>query len=492
MAGSGALATRCWRILSWTRSAWADGAGGGAGEPLPRERCRGGLACAVRTVRRPRGAGGRPERDGGPAMKGQPLSPVKHATVNEALAPRRARSTGSPSWTPRSRRRRVPFARGVRGRARKRRPRALSTLGVRPGDRVALLLPTSPGFMDAFFGTLLAGAVPVPLYPPVRLGRLDEYHRSTARMLDRGERPGGADGWTRAPAAGQAAERARPPLGCRIGRRRPPGDGARGGHLPVSARVARAHPVLLGLHGGSEAGGADARHLMAQCAALQSLLPDGGPKPRWACPGCRCTTTWGSSAVCCRPVYYPGNAGAHPARGLPRPAGAVAARLSRHRAIISPAPNFAYGLCLKRVKDAELDGRGSLRLAARAQRRGAGVAGDAAPLHRALRALRASSRGRCGPCTACREASLAVTFPPAAGPACAAAWTRAVLARGAARGGGLARAGVRGAPVPGVEVADARRAGPRGCRSGSVGRIFARGPSVMQGYFGNPEATAQR
>src|SRR5262249_4069642 len=33
------------------------------------------------------------------------------------------------------------------------------------------------------FGVLCAGAVPVPLYPPVRLGRLDEYHQRTAAML---------------------------------------------------------------------------------------------------------------------------------------------------------------------------------------------------------------------------------------------------------------------------------------------------------------------
>ena len=35
-----------------------------------------------------------------------------------------------------------------------------------------------------FFGTLLAGAVPSPLYPPVRLARMDEYHARTARMLE--------------------------------------------------------------------------------------------------------------------------------------------------------------------------------------------------------------------------------------------------------------------------------------------------------------------
>ncbi|HEY0782079.1 MAG TPA: AMP-binding protein, partial [Thermoanaerobaculia bacterium] len=48
----------------------------------------------------------------------------------------------------------------------------LQALGVRQGDRVALIYPTGPDFFAAFFGALLAGAVPVPLYPPVRLGRL--------------------------------------------------------------------------------------------------------------------------------------------------------------------------------------------------------------------------------------------------------------------------------------------------------------------------------
>src|ERR1700712_3709229 len=59
----------------------------------------------------------------------------------------------------------------------------LARRGVRRGERVALVLPTSPDFVTCFFGVLIAGGVPVPLYPPVRLGRLDEYHRRTAAML---------------------------------------------------------------------------------------------------------------------------------------------------------------------------------------------------------------------------------------------------------------------------------------------------------------------
>src|SRR6201996_8877754 len=59
----------------------------------------------------------------------------------------------------------------------------LRSRGVRKGDRVALVLPTCPEFVECFFGVLCAGAIPVPLYPPVRLGRLDEYHRRTTATL---------------------------------------------------------------------------------------------------------------------------------------------------------------------------------------------------------------------------------------------------------------------------------------------------------------------
>jgi len=59
----------------------------------------------------------------------------------------------------------------------------LRTRGIRPGDTVAIVLPTAPAFFEAFFGALLAGAVPVPLYPPARLGRIVEYHARTAAMI---------------------------------------------------------------------------------------------------------------------------------------------------------------------------------------------------------------------------------------------------------------------------------------------------------------------
>ena len=52
-----------------------------------------------------------------------------------------------------------------------------------PGDRVALMLPTSIDFFTAFFGILYAGAVPVPIYPPLRLAQLEDHLRRQAGIL---------------------------------------------------------------------------------------------------------------------------------------------------------------------------------------------------------------------------------------------------------------------------------------------------------------------
>lgn len=90
----------------------------------------------------------------------------------------------------------------------------LRARGVRPGDTVAIVLPTGPLFFDAFFGVLLAGGVPVPLYPPIRLGRLDEYHgRTAAAIAAVRARLVLTDGRTWR-ILGEAVSRARPELGC--------------------------------------------------------------------------------------------------------------------------------------------------------------------------------------------------------------------------------------------------------------------------------------
>lgn len=55
--------------------------------------------------------------------------------------------------------------------------------GVHSGSTVALMLPTGIDYLHAFFGVLLAGAVPVPIYPPARLSQLEEHVRRHAGIL---------------------------------------------------------------------------------------------------------------------------------------------------------------------------------------------------------------------------------------------------------------------------------------------------------------------
>src|ERR1700737_2948418 len=47
---------------------------------------------------------------------------------------------------------------------------ALQALGLKKGDRVALILPTNEDFVLCFFGAIRAGVIPVPIYPPLALG----------------------------------------------------------------------------------------------------------------------------------------------------------------------------------------------------------------------------------------------------------------------------------------------------------------------------------
>lgn len=55
--------------------------------------------------------------------------------------------------------------------------------GLSPGAPVALMLPTGADFFHAFFGVLLAGGIPLPLYPPHRADQIEEYAGRQAEIL---------------------------------------------------------------------------------------------------------------------------------------------------------------------------------------------------------------------------------------------------------------------------------------------------------------------
>ncbi len=59
----------------------------------------------------------------------------------------------------------------------------LQVLGVGRGDRVAIVLPTSPEFILIYFAALLVEAIPAPLYPPMGLHGLNAYSIRTREMI---------------------------------------------------------------------------------------------------------------------------------------------------------------------------------------------------------------------------------------------------------------------------------------------------------------------
>ncbi|MDH3349655.1 MAG: AMP-binding protein, partial [Desulfobulbaceae bacterium] len=55
--------------------------------------------------------------------------------------------------------------------------------GVAPGQSVAIMLPTGLEYFCCFMGAILCGAVPVPLYPPVRASQIEEHLGRHATIL---------------------------------------------------------------------------------------------------------------------------------------------------------------------------------------------------------------------------------------------------------------------------------------------------------------------
>ena len=54
---------------------------------------------------------------------------------------------------------------------------------LQPGQSVALMLPTGRDYLFSFFGILMAGGIPVPIYPPARASQLEEHLRRHAGIL---------------------------------------------------------------------------------------------------------------------------------------------------------------------------------------------------------------------------------------------------------------------------------------------------------------------
>ncbi|MCA9552784.1 MAG: AMP-binding protein [Myxococcales bacterium] len=64
-----------------------------------------------------------------------------------------------------------------------RRAAYFRSLGLKQGDRLGMIVPDGKDFVLSFFGAVRAGIVPVPMYPPLALGKLDSYVDTATRIL---------------------------------------------------------------------------------------------------------------------------------------------------------------------------------------------------------------------------------------------------------------------------------------------------------------------
>ncbi len=360
---------------------------------------------------------------------------------------------------------------------------ALHRHGVAPGDRVALIYPTCAEFFAAFFGTLVVGAVPVPLYPPVRLGRLAEYLERTAAMVTAaGARLILADARVRR-ILGPAVAAARPELGCHTLADLPAGTVAAASIGPddlaliqfSSGTTVDPKPVAL-----------SHRAVTAQPRLLNANWPDSDELRHSGVSWLPLYHDMGLIGCVLPALERPGTLTLLPPEAFVAWPALWLRAISRYRATVSPAPNFAFGLCVDKIRDDELEGVDlSCWLIA--------LNGAEAIAPEVLRAFQ-SRFARWGfraealtPVYGLSEAALAVTFSDLAAPFMSRTFDRDQLAVGrravpATDGRELVSVG---RPLPGFEVVIAGAAA-----AGEIGEVLVRGPSLMTGYYGRPEATA--
>jgi len=364
----------------------------------------------------------------------------------------------------------------------------LQDLGVEPGDRVALVYPTSMEFVDAFFGTILAGALPVPLYPPVRLHRLEEYQARTIRMLRAVEAVLVLAESRVRRVLGPAVAAAEPPLGCRV-----LGDlfGGPGEPIRPSADTLAMVQFSSGTTVDPKPVALSHRAVLAQIDGLNAHWP--------------IDTGIDHSGVSWLPLYHdmgligcviaavavPGTMTLIPPElFLARPA-VWLRTLSATGATISVAPNFGYGLCVDKIKDEQIEGIDLSRWRV-------ALCGAEPVVPRVMRRFidRFTPYGlrpeALTPVYGMSEATLGVTFSDLRRPFVSRCFDRELLSRD-----GRAVEAVDGVelvsvgrPIAGAEVrvvdGDAVE-----LNEGLVGDVLARGPSIMDGYFNRPEATRE-
>ena len=368
--------------------------------------------------------------------------------------------------------------------------RRLTDAGVAPGQTVAIMLTTSQDYLFCFYGTLLAGAIPVPLYPPARLTTIEDHMTRHVGIL----RSCGATLMVTVPEAKPLAWLLRAQVESLRGVLVPADFTEEAGDF-APVRASGAQIAFLQYTSGStgQPKGVVLTHanLLANVRAMGeaarttqedvfvSWLPlyhDMG-----LIGGCFATMYLGFPVVLMSPLAF-----------LSRPSAWLHA-IHRHRGTISGGPNFAYELCLRRIQDQELQGidLSSWRFAFNGAEP---VSPETLTAFEERFSKVGFRKNVLSPVYGLAEASVGLAFTPPGEP-----WSCELLDRERLASDGEAVAARDGDPAPVKIVACGRALPDHDLRivdaagfelpDRAEGQLQFRGPSATSGYYRNPEAT---
>lgn len=245
------------------------------------------------------------------------------------------------------------FTHGGIERASARFGAVLQALGCKKGDRVALILPDNTDFVFAFLGAIRAGVIPVPIYPPTGIGKLRAYLENTLHIVEQSRAKLLITSREIKQVLGTIAARA-PELERIIAietiRR------MREDFKPVA--VTLDDPCFIQFTSGSTSRPKGVVLSHANIAANISAIMEQGLGITDAVDS---GVSWlplyhdmGLIGFVLAPIYHTNTITfLPPLLFLKRPARWLET-ISRHRGTISFGPNFAYALCVKRIKESEM------------------------------------------------------------------------------------------------------------------------------------------
>jgi len=357
-----------------------------------------------------------------------------------------------------------------------------------PGERVAIMLPTSREYLFSFYGTLMAGGVPVPIYPPARPSQLEDHLHRHVGILNNA----GVTHLITVPEAKLLGQLLKAQVATLQAIATPTELMSTTTDFippPIKADDIAFLQYTSGSTGNPKGVVLTHRHLLANIRAMgEAIQVNSNDRfvswlPLYHDMGL--IGAWLSSLYfsCTLILMSPLTFLARPQRWL--------WAIHTHKATLSAAPNFAYELCLNKVEDSDIEGLdlSSWRMAFN----------GAEPVSPKTVRRFAERFGRYGfhreamsPVYGLAECAVGLAFPPLErGPIIDRIGRESLTTQGGAIPADEADENAlefvaSGQPLPGYEI---RIADPDGRElpERHEGRLQFRGPSTTSGYFHNPE-----